>query len=146
MAPRSSRRSSRSRRLGSAQDIQHQRSNVSLHHDINHDGRVNGQDETQYRHIAYGFTGVAAFGLTVGLLSTAGLARRKAQRRAQAAERKDLAGQREQLRKQLDYGISAGPQQLQLRVQGQFLGWVVRATQAAAARAKRSGQTRAEIR
>jgi hypothetical protein len=104
----------------SAQDIQHHRSNIDHGHDINHDGSVNGHDEQQYRRYAYGFTALAGFGAMVGLLSTAGLVRRKAQRRAQASERKELLGQRERLRKQLDYGLSASPQQLQLSVQGQF--------------------------
>lgn len=88
--------------------------------DANNDGYVDHRDERRYRKLAYGFTGVAAVGLTAGIIGTVRLKKRIAERRQQGAERKRLVNERENLRKQLDYGVGVMPQSLQLNIQGHF--------------------------
>jgi hypothetical protein len=88
--------------------------------DANDDGYVDHRDERRFRRLAYGFTGVAAFGLTAGIIGTVKLTKRIAERRRQGAERKRLLKERENLRNQLDYGVGVMPHSLQLNVQGHF--------------------------
>ncbi|MFT3921095.1 MAG: hypothetical protein QM778_01040 [Myxococcales bacterium] len=89
-------------------------------HDITGNGVVNGQDEQRYRNIAYGFTAAAVGGLVMGLTGLVKLARRRGERAANQARSEQLTGRIAAIREQLDYGVSFGPQQLQMGIQSNF--------------------------
>jgi len=88
--------------------------------DVNGSGVVDHKDELALRRTSYGFTALAAASLAVGVSGVIRLTRRSAQRRAVKAERRGLIEQRNTLKKQLDYGVSVAPGQLQLGLQGKF--------------------------
>ncbi|MDB4985525.1 MAG: hypothetical protein JWN04_703 [Myxococcaceae bacterium] len=102
----------------SARDISH--GHMSRHDDINNDGQVNGRDQQRFRNIGYGLTAAAAVGALTGVIGSATLGKRLARRQTVQVERRTLGERIDALRRELDYGFNAGPQQLQLRLGGQF--------------------------
>lgn len=89
-------------------------------YDYNNDGEVDGKDTRKFRKHARIAGGVAAAGLTLGIVGMAKLLSRKADRRAVASERKQLKHEKARLLQELQYGFGAVPGQMQLQLQGRF--------------------------
>jgi hypothetical protein len=91
---------------------------VSL--DFNDDGDVDRGDRNNWVKTSRVGAGLSGAGLLIGLLGTAGLRNAVDARRTKAQELKKLQAQHAELRRQLDYGPSVGPNQYGFSVRGRF--------------------------
>lgn len=85
-----------------------------------HDSAQHAHDAQHYRNLSYGFGGLAAVGLVMGLAGSVKLGHASAQRRANDAKAQKLAQQMAALRNELSLGVNLGAQQLQIGLQGTF--------------------------
>ena len=108
--------------VAAAEDIQEGRTweDDTRDLDSNDDGAVDERDERRFRKTARISAAVAGGALVLGVFSTARLFARVAARRERRAELKELESRRNNLRRQLDFGASAWPGQMQLQLQGRF--------------------------
>jgi hypothetical protein len=83
-------------------------------------GTINHADETRFRKMGRISAGASAAALVFGIWGTARLAKRRALKRERSLEARSLTAQRDNLRRQLDYGASVSSSQVGVNVGGHF--------------------------